>query len=221
MTNNTNELCHLTIGQAAPLLGGGELSPVELTRAFLERVDSLDSSLNAYITVLADEALAEARTAEAEILRGDHRGPLHGVPIALKDLYDTAGVLTTASSRVMADRVPDEDATTTARLRRAGSVLLGKLAMHEFALGGPDPTNGFPACAQPMEPGSHPRRLKQRLGHRGVRRAVHGFARVVHRRLDTRAGVVLRHGGAEGNLRAGSAATAWCRLAGASITADR
>ena len=149
MTQSNTELCHLTIGQAAPLLAGGELSPVELTRAFLERIDRLDSSLNAFITILADEAMAEARTAEAEILRGDHRGPLHGVPIALKDLYDTAGVLTTASSRVTADRVPAEDATTTARLREAGSVLLGKLAMHEFALGGPDPTNGFPLARNP------------------------------------------------------------------------
>ena len=149
MTHNATELHYLTIAQAARLIEGGELSPVELARAFLERIERLDSSLNAYISVLADESLAEARTAEAEILRGDYRGPLHGAPIALKDLYDTASTLTTASSRVMADRVPSEDATTTAKLRAAGSVLLGKLAMHEFALGGPDPTNGFPLARNP------------------------------------------------------------------------
>lgn len=143
------ELHYLTIPQAGKLLKSGELSPVELTRAFLERIDALDSKLEAYITVMYDSALVEARNAEAEILRGEYRGPLHGIPIALKDLYDTKGVRTTASSKVMADRVPTEDATTTAKLSQAGAVLLGKLAMHEFALGGPDPTNGFPLAKNP------------------------------------------------------------------------
>ena len=145
----TTELHYLTIGEAGELLASGQISPVELTRAFLGRIDALDDTLECYITVLRDDAMAEARQAEAEILRGDYRGPMHGIPIALKDLYDTAGVRTTASSKVMADRVPAEDATTTARLRAAGAVLLGKLAMHEFALGGPDPTNGFPLARNP------------------------------------------------------------------------
>ncbi len=145
----TTELHYLTIGEAGELLASGQISPVELTRAFLGRIDALDDTLECYITVLRDDAMADARQAEAEILRGDYRGPMHGIPIALKDLYDTAGVRTTASSKVMADRVPAEDATTTARLRAAGAVLLGKLAMHEFALGGPDPTNGFPLARNP------------------------------------------------------------------------
>ena len=145
----TTELHYLTIGEAGELLASGQISPVELTRAFLGRIDALDNTLECYITVLRDDAMADARQAEAEILRGDYRGPMHGIPIALKDLYDTAGVRTTASSKVMADRVPSEDATTTARLRAAGAVLLGKLAMHEFALGGPDPTNGFPLARNP------------------------------------------------------------------------
>ena len=145
----TPELHYLTIGEAGELLASGQISPVELTRAFLGRIDALDNTLECYITVLRDDAMADARQAEAEILRGDYRGPMHGIPIALKDLYDTAGVRTTASSKVMADRVPSEDATTTARLRAAGAVLLGKLAMHEFALGGPDPTNGFPLARNP------------------------------------------------------------------------
>src|SRR5918992_1379664 len=149
MTQTQTELCYLTIREAGHLLKSRQLSPVELTRAFLNRIEQLDGTLHTYITVLAERAMSEARRAEAEILRGDYRGPLHGIPIALKDLYDTAGVRTTASSRVMADRVPAEDATTTARLVAAGSVLLGKLAMHEFALGGPDPTCGFPLARNP------------------------------------------------------------------------
>lgn len=143
------DLCYLTIREASTLLKRRELSPVELTRAFLERIDALDGTLHAYITVLAEQALATARTAEAELLRGDYRGPLHGIPIALKDLYDTKDIRTTASSRVFAQRVPSADATTTARLAAAGSILLGKLAMHEFALGGPDPTCGFPVARNP------------------------------------------------------------------------
>ena len=143
MTQSTNELYYLTIPEAGGLLRSNQLSPVELTRAFLDRIEDLDPTLLAYITVMSDQAMADARTAETEISRGDYRGPMHGIPFALKDLYDTAGVLTTASSRVMADRVPSEDATTTARLKAAGGILLGKLGMHEFALGGPDPTCGF------------------------------------------------------------------------------
>ena len=145
----TTELHYLTIAEAGELLRGGKLSPVELTRAFLDRVEKLDDKLECYITVLHDAAMSEARQAEAEILRGDYRGAMHGIPIALKDLYDTESVPTTASSKVMANRIPDEDATVTARLRAAGAILLGKLAMHEFALGGPDPSNGFPLARNP------------------------------------------------------------------------
>ena len=148
-TQTSTPLHYLTIAEAGELMRDGALSPVELTCAFLERIDALDGELQCYITVLHDEAMAEARQAEAELLRGEYRGPMHGIPIALKDLYDTAGVATTASSRVMAGRAPAEDATVTARLRAAGAVLLGKLAMHEFALGGPDPTNGFPLARNP------------------------------------------------------------------------
>ena len=143
------ELCYLSIAEASALMRDGDLSPVELTQAFLQRIEELDTKLQAYITVLPESAMSEARRAEAAILSGEYRGPLHGIPIALKDLYDTEGVRTTASSRVMEHRVPTEDATTTARLKAAGSVLLGKLAMHEFALGGPDPTCGFPLARNP------------------------------------------------------------------------
>ncbi len=123
---STTDLHDLTIHEAGPLLRQGQISPVELTRAFLARIEQLDHTLQAYITVLPDRAMAAARGAEAEMLRGEYRGPLHGIPIALKDLYDTQGIRTTASSRVMADRVPTEDATTTERLESAGAILLGK-----------------------------------------------------------------------------------------------
>lgn len=140
---------HLTIRQASELLSRRELSPVDLTRAFLDRIEATDDRLHSFITVLGEEALGQARTAEAEILRGGYKGPLHGIPIALKDLYDTAGVRTTAGSRVDIDRVPVEDATATARLKAAGAVLLGKLAMHEYALGGPDFTTPFEPARNP------------------------------------------------------------------------
>ena len=149
MTLNTKELYYLTIPEAGVLLRTKQLSPVELTRAFLDRIEDLDPKLLVYITLMSDQAMADARTAETAISNGDYRGPMHGIPFALKDLYDTAGVLTTASSRVMADRIPSEDATTTARLKAAGGILLGKLGMHEFALGGPDPTCGYPLPRNP------------------------------------------------------------------------
>ena len=137
MAKTDTSLHFLTIREASGLMQRRELSPVELTRAFLDHIDATDGELHSFITLLQDSALEEARAAESEIMAGNYKGPLHGVPIALKDLYDTAGVLTTAGSRVDIDRVPKEDATTTARLKAAGSILLGKLAMHEFALGGP------------------------------------------------------------------------------------
>ncbi|MGC2153172.1 MAG: amidase [Terriglobales bacterium] len=114
----------------------GEISPVELTRDYLDRIERLNPKLNAYITVLADSALCEARHAEQEIFRGDCRGPLHGIPIGLKDILDTAGVSTTAASALFKDRIPAEDAEVVRRLRAAGAVILGKQNLHEFAYGG-------------------------------------------------------------------------------------
>src|SRR5947209_124535 len=130
------DLAYLSIAEAAPRLASRDVSPVELTRACLERIDRLEPQINAFITVLADAALAEARAAEEEIGRGQYRGPLHGIPIAHKDLLSTRGVRTTAGSRVLRDFVPDGDATVVTRLREAGTVLLGKLNLHEFAAGG-------------------------------------------------------------------------------------
>jgi aspartyl-tRNA(Asn)/glutamyl-tRNA(Gln) amidotransferase subunit A len=149
MVDNSTKLHFLTIREASELIRRRELSPVELTRAFLDRIEATDDRLHSFITLLTDGALEQARTAEAEIIAGGYKGPLHGIPIALKDLYDTAGIRTTSGSRVDTARVPTEDATTTARLKAAGTVLLGKLAMHEFALGGPDWTTGFEPARNP------------------------------------------------------------------------
>jgi len=125
-----------TISELSQRLRRKEVSPVEITRACLERVEKLNPELNAFITVTAESALAEARAAEAEILRGEWRGPLHGVPVALKDLIDTAGVRTTSASALHKDRVPRQDAEVVRRLRRAGAVIVGKNNLHEFAYGG-------------------------------------------------------------------------------------
>jgi aspartyl-tRNA(Asn)/glutamyl-tRNA(Gln) amidotransferase subunit A len=113
-----------------------EVSPLELTRACLDRIEELNPALNAFITVSAESALEEARTAENEIMRGEWRGPLHGIPIALKDLIDTAGTRTTAGSELYRNRIPTEDAEVVRRLRQAGAVILGKNNLHEFAYGG-------------------------------------------------------------------------------------
>src|SRR5580658_5233597 len=125
----------LSLTEAARLVQQRKLSPVELTQACLDRIDKLDPGLNAFTAVSAEAALSSARDAEGEISRGAWRGPLHGMPVALKDLIDTAGVRTTAASAVFKERVPLQDAEVVRRLKAAGAVLLGKLNMHEFAFG--------------------------------------------------------------------------------------
>jgi aspartyl-tRNA(Asn)/glutamyl-tRNA(Gln) amidotransferase subunit A len=125
-----------TILELAPRVRRKEISPVELTRECLERIEKLNPALNAFITVCAESALDEARKSEQEIARGAWRGPLHGIPVALKDLIDTAGVRTTVASKVFENRVPKEDAEVVRRLREAGAVILGKNNLHEFAYGG-------------------------------------------------------------------------------------
>ena len=131
-----SDLTSLSLAEAAEQVHQRKLSPVDLTRACLERIERLNSKLNAFITVTGDSALAQACAAESEIAAGKWRGPLHGIPLALKDLVDTAGVRTTAASAVFKDRIPRHDAEVVVRLERAGAVLLGKLNLHEFAYGG-------------------------------------------------------------------------------------
>lgn len=137
-----DELCALTLSEVSVRIAGREVSPVTVTEAVLDRIGRLDPHLNAFITVTGETALDEARTAEGEIARGAHRGPLHGVPISLKDLLFTAGVRTTAGSRILADFVPDRDATVVRRLRSSGAVLVGKTNMLEFAYGEVHPDFG-------------------------------------------------------------------------------
>jgi aspartyl-tRNA(Asn)/glutamyl-tRNA(Gln) amidotransferase subunit A len=111
------------------------VSPVALTEMMLNRISSVDPKLRSYVTVLKDDALKSAAAAEKEIASGKYRGPLHGIPIAIKDIYDTKGVKTTAGSRVRESYIPDKDATVVRRLREAGAVILGKVTTHEFAFG--------------------------------------------------------------------------------------
>ena len=132
----SQQLALLDLSQASQAVQTREVSPVDLTQACLTRIEKLDPRLKAFITVTAESAMTEARQAEAEIGRGEWKGPLHGIPIAVKDLAETAGVRTTAASAVLQHHIPSEDAEVVRRLRLAGAVLLGKLNLHEFAYGG-------------------------------------------------------------------------------------
>jgi aspartyl-tRNA(Asn)/glutamyl-tRNA(Gln) amidotransferase subunit A len=133
----TSDPTLLTIAEASALFESRKLSPIELTKACIAKTEALDRTLSSYITFTPDTALETAKAAEAAIMSGKRLSPLHGVPIGLKDIYDTAGVTTTGHSRLMRDRVPAEDATTVAKLKQAGSVITGKLGTWEFAIGGP------------------------------------------------------------------------------------
>ncbi len=146
-----SDLTRLTISEAAPLVRERKLSPVELTDACLARVEAAEPTLNAFITVTADQARASAKTAAGEIARGEYRGPLHGIPVALKDLFATAGVRTTAGSTILADNVPAEDSDPAARLKAAGAVPLGKLNLHEFAYGATGVNPHYGACHNPWD----------------------------------------------------------------------
>jgi aspartyl-tRNA(Asn)/glutamyl-tRNA(Gln) amidotransferase subunit A len=130
------DMTRLTLREASDLVRRKRVSPVELTKACLTRIDRHDRAINAFITVTHEQALTVAQDMERELMRGKPRGPLHGIPIALKDNIDTAGIRTTAASGVLKDRVPTEDADVVVRLKKAGAVVLGKLNLHEFALGG-------------------------------------------------------------------------------------
>ncbi len=143
----------LSLSDAARLVQTRQVSPVELTGACLRRIEELNPRLNAFITVTAATALAEAREAEAAIARNRSKGPLHGIPIALKDNVQTAGARTTAASAALKDNVPREDAEVVRRLKHAGAVILGKLNLHEFAYGGSSVISYFGPVRNPWNPG--------------------------------------------------------------------
>ncbi|MCH9000829.1 MAG: amidase, partial [Proteobacteria bacterium] len=144
------------IAELAPRIAAGEVSPLALTEAALARIEARDGALNAFMTVTADAALEAARAAEAEIAAGRHRGPLHGVPLAVKDLFATKGVRTTGGSKLLGDWVPDHDAAAVERLKRAGAVLLGKTAMHELAHGTTSDNAHYGPVRNPWDPACHP-----------------------------------------------------------------
>ena len=133
---NADGLCYATIEELAPQLAAGELCPVELTRAQLDRIAAIDGTWRSYATVMADSALAAAERARREINRGQYRGPLHGIPVAVKDLCYTRGTRTMGGTRVLEDLVPEFDSTVVARFKAAGAILLGKLNLTEGAMGG-------------------------------------------------------------------------------------
>ena len=141
-----------TIAEAAALIAAKKLSPVELTRSCLDRIAEFDGTLHSFIHLTADQALATARAAEAAIMRGEHKGRLHGIPIGLKDIYNTKGVPMTGHSRQVLGNVPQEDATSVRLLAEAGTVMLGKLATHEFAFGGPSFDLPWPPARNPWQP---------------------------------------------------------------------
>jgi len=146
-----DQLTGLTITEAARAFRTRELSPVELTRACLRRIEALDGKLNAFVTVLPERALAEAQQAEDRLAAGRARGPLDGIPFALKDLFETAGIRTTAGAKILADYVPQRDAACVRRLNEAGVVLLGKLNMHEWAYGATTAVSHFGPCHNPWD----------------------------------------------------------------------
>jgi aspartyl-tRNA(Asn)/glutamyl-tRNA(Gln) amidotransferase subunit A len=151
VTHPLDELCLRPLEEVGDLIAQRQINPVELTEAVLARVEWLQPQLNAFITVTAEQAIAEAKAAWGEIAAGKHRGPLHGVPIAHKDLFDTAGVATTGGMKVLADRVPETDGTVVATLREGGAVCVGKLNMHEAAFGTSSANEHFGVVRNPWD----------------------------------------------------------------------
>jgi len=142
---------HWTIAEASAALERGEVSPVELVETCLARIEALDTRLHSYVLTMPEAARAAAKVAEADLRRGARKGPLHGIPIALKDIYETAGIRTTGHSKIKLDHVPRQDATAVRLLAKAGTILLGKLATHEFAMGGPSFDLPFPPARNPWK----------------------------------------------------------------------
>jgi aspartyl-tRNA(Asn)/glutamyl-tRNA(Gln) amidotransferase subunit A len=152
----SQDIAVLTLRQASDLIRRRETSPIELTEACLKRIDAYNPTLNAFVTIAREEAMAAARELEAEQKSKRWRGPLHGVPVAFKDNIDTAGIRTTGASALFKDRVPSEDAYVVARLKQAGAIVLGKLNLHEFALGGTNAVTYFGPVRNPWALDRHP-----------------------------------------------------------------
>ena len=200
-----SELHWLSAAEAARAIAARELSPVELMRALLDRIERLDPKLNVFIRLDGDAAMAAARAAEAEIACGRPRGKLHGVPVGIKDIIDVAGLPTTCHSKILIDNIASADAVCVARLRGAGAIVLGKLSTHEFAIGGPSFDLPWPPARNPWNPDASSRRLLVRLGSRGRGRAVPDGARQRYRRQRAQSGQRLRYCRVEADLWSGVA----------------
>jgi aspartyl-tRNA(Asn)/glutamyl-tRNA(Gln) amidotransferase subunit A len=148
---NLSQLLDFDVAALSQKLRAKEISPIELTQTYLDRIDAVDERIVSYITVTADVAREMARKAEAEITAGRWRGPFHGVPIGLKDLCYTKGILTTGGSKILGEFVPDHDSTVWTRLSEAGAVLLGKLNLHEFAYGATTNNPHWGTCHNPYD----------------------------------------------------------------------
>ena len=150
------DLAWLSVAEGAALLRARKLSPVEWTQALLDRIAAIDPHYNAFLAVTAESALAQAKTAETEIAKGQWRGPMHGVPYAAKDIFDVAGMATTCHSKVRQNHRADADAFTIKKMKDAGAILLGKCALHEFATGGPAFDLPWPPARNPWNRDRHP-----------------------------------------------------------------
>jgi aspartyl-tRNA(Asn)/glutamyl-tRNA(Gln) amidotransferase subunit A len=150
------ELHFITVAEAARRIARRELSPVELTETYLQRIGAFDDQLQSFVTLTADLARRQAKAAESEIMRDGPRSPLHGIPYCLKDIVETAGIRTTGQSKLLANHIPAEDAVVAAKLRDAGGILLGKTATWEFAHGGPSWDVLFPPARNPWNTAHHP-----------------------------------------------------------------
>ena len=149
VAGSITDLTGMTLKRASELVRTKQASPVDLAEACFKQIDRYNAPLNAFITITRDKAMIAAREMEAEQQRGKWRGPLHGIPIAIKDNIDTAGILTTGASELFKDRIPTEDADVIRRLKNAGAVILGKLNLHEFAYGGTTTVSYYGAAHNP------------------------------------------------------------------------
>ena len=212
-----NDLYYLTIGEVASLLESGQLSPVELVAAHLERIEETEGRLNSFVTLLADDAKKAAQSAEVEIQEGGYRGALHGIPIGLKDLYYTKGVRTTVGSKIMGDFVPDYDAAVTERFRDAGAILLGKLQMHEFALGATSENPHHGPAHNPWDTSRITGGSSGGSGSSVAAGSVHGNAGQRHRRFGPYPRFRMRHRRATSPHSAGLAGLGYSPFPTASI----
>ena len=192
------DLPALTIVEAARQISKRQLSPVELTEAVLARIDALNPRVGAFITVTAEQAMEAARAAERDIQQGRYRGPLHGIPVAVKDTYYTKGIRTTAASPVLEDFVPEFDSTIVERMKAAGAILIGKLNLPEFSFGG-----YTPGCHNPWDLTRNPGRVERRFRRGAGGLAAARCAGRRHVRVDSQSGEQLRRGRPQAHVRRG------------------